>query len=219
MTATHGKHSQIILTSRPALAFTNLALQDKGDHKTFFVGTANAAKRYWDAGQTLTFQTSPDGTTWSNATPASVRVLSGSITFTSAITGATPSARVSAGHYLPWSTLAWVEEWAPDVSRDMKEDTTLTTNNAPRAWRTYVPGLLGGTFKLSGFVLDAPTSSLDMITDNNPVIASMVIDVTTGARIECAGFFMKDSLKASINDLESEEQDFQISGSVSIILS
>lgn len=217
MSGLHGKHSQIILTSSPSLSFTNLALQDKGDHKTFFVSTANAAKRYWDAGQTLTFQTSPDGTTWTNATPASVRTLSGSITFTSAVTGGTPSARVSVGHYFPWGALAWVSEWAPDVDRDMKEDTRQTTTSTPTKVRTYVPGLLGGSFKLTGFVVDDTTSHLALAATDTPLIASMVVDVVTGARLECAGFLTKDSVKVNVDDLESEELDFQATGQIYFI--
>jgi hypothetical protein len=215
--ALHGKHSQIILTSTPALSFTNLVLQDSGDHTTFFAASADAAKRYWDSTQTLTVQTSPDGTTWTNASPKSIRYLSGSVTFASAVSGGTPGARVSAGHYLPWSALAWVSEWAPDVSRDVKEDTRFTTSNTPTSVRTYVPGLLGGSFKITGFIVDPTTSNLALAQSESPLIASMVIDVATGARIECAGFLTKDSVKVNVDDLESEELDFQATGQIYFI--
>ena len=215
--AIHGKHSQFIWTSTPSLSFTNLALTDSGDHKTFYVPSGSASKRYWDGGQTLTFQTSPDGTTWSSATPATIRTTSGSITFSSAVTGGTPSARVSAGYYFPWSAAAWVDEWSADVSRDVKESTTQTVTGSPTQWRTFAPGLLGGSLKVVGFIVDDTVSNLALATTNSPLIASMVLDVVTGARIECSGFLMKDSVKVNVGDLESEELDFQITGPVYFI--
>jgi hypothetical protein len=219
MTATHGKKSQIILTSSPSLSFTNLVLLDSGDHKTFTVPPASSAKRYWDSTATFTYQTSPDGTTWSTATPANVRYLSGQIVFASAVTGATPSARVSAGYYFPWAALAWADSWAPDVSRDVKDDTRQTTTSSPAQWRTVTAGLLTGTIKISGYIVDATVSNLSLLNNSSPLIASMVFDVTTGARIECSVLPTKDSVKSVVGDLETEELDFQITGSVNLLLS
>lgn len=219
MAAIHGKHSQVILTSTPSLSMTNLVLQDSGDHKTFTVPSASSSKRYWDNTASFTFQTSPDGTTWTNATPASVRYISGSITFASAVSGATPGARVATGKYLPWAALAWSDMWSADVSREVKEDTRFTTGASPVQYKTYVPALLGGTFKLSGFVVDDTVTNLPTITTDTPLIASMVLDVTTGARLECAGHLTKDSLKSPVGDLITEELDFQITGQVYLLTS
>jgi hypothetical protein len=210
--ALHGNRASILFTSQPGVTMTNLVLQDSGDHKTFFVPTAQASQRIWDPTAAFTFETSPDGAVWSSATPATVQYINGKITFAVAVSGATPSARVATGKYLAYAAAVGARDWTPDVSRDEKEDTSMTTTNVPTHWRTFKPGLLSGTFKLSEWLAD--DTYLNLITSETALVASLIIDVTTGARLDCAVFPTKDALKSMVNDLDTEELEFRISGQV-----
>src|SRR5881227_1715169 len=106
MTALFGGKAQILITSGSAVTITNENLADSGDHTTFTVTTGNASHRYWDDTTAFVFQTAPDGSTWTTVAPASVQYVGGKVTFSSAVTGATPSARISSGKYLPFSAMA-----------------------------------------------------------------------------------------------------------------
>jgi hypothetical protein len=208
--ALHGRKAQILLTSSPSLTMTNEALTDSGDHTTFTIPIASAAKRYWDRGASFTFETSTDGSTWNAAIPVSVRYINGQVTFSGAV-GGTHQARVS-GKYWPYSAFAQAREWTPDVSRDVKESTVMTTNTTPTLWRTFVGGLLEVTFKLSGWTVD--DTFLNLVTSETVLIAGLVLDVTTGSRLDCEVFATKDSLKTMVDDIESEDIEFKINGPV-----
>ncbi len=216
MTATHGKKAQILMTSAPSLSITNLNLTNSGDNTTFTVPTGSADKRYWDRTASFVFQTSTDGTTWNNTTPASVRYINGSVTFASAV-GGTHQARISSGKYWPYAAIAQAQEWSPDVSRDVKEDTSMTTTTTPTQWRTFVPGLIDGSFKLSTWFVD--DTYFQRIDDETILIASLILDVTTNARIECEGLMTKESIKIALDGLESEDLDFKINGQVYLFTS
>jgi hypothetical protein len=208
--AIHGRKAQILLTSSPSLSMTNQALTNSGDN-TIYTMTGTPSKRYWDRTATFTFETSTDGSTWTPATPVSVRYINGQITLSGAV-GGTHQARIASGKYWPYSAFAQAREWTPDVSRDVKETTTMTTSGTPTIWRTYLPGLLGGSFKLSGWLID--NTFLSLITPETPMIAGLVIDVTTGARLDCEVLLTKDALKVMLDDLEQEDLECTINGPV-----
>lgn len=212
MGAILGRGAQVQLTTTPSVAMTNLALINLGDNKTFVVDHTSA-KRVWDDTATFVFQTSPDGTTWSSASPHDVRYVDGAIMFSSAVSGATPSARVASGKYLPSDVVISSYAWGADFTRDAKEDTRFTANQTPVLWRTFVKGVLGGTFKLSAYVVDDAVG-IDFITEDMPMIATMFFDVVSGKRLVCAGHITKESLAVAVGDPETEELDFQVTGPV-----
>lgn len=215
--ATVGNKGQVLLTSRPGLTLTSFALTDSGDHKTFFTPLAQSAKRYWDNEAVFTFESSPDGTTWSAATPANVQYIGGIITFASAIVGATPSARVASGAYLPWAALAQISEWDYELSRNIMEDTTMSTDGNPTRWRTYTPGLLGATSKLSRFQVNGGLSG--ELTSDSLLVLSGVLDLTTGIRMESFAKLQKQGLKIPLDGLETEDLDLQNVGPVYFLAS
>ncbi len=215
MTAHHGNKSQILLTSYPSLALSNFALTDSGDHTTFTTPVGQAAKRQWDNTASFTFQTSPDGSTWTTVVPALVQYVGGQVTFPAAVSGGTPSARVSVGAYLPYAAVATSTGFSADLDREVKENTVQTVNSTPVRFKTYQPGLLSGTMKLMGFTAD-PTY-LPLVTATSPLVASLVMDVTTGSRVEFACMLTKDGYKTAIGELETEDLEIKINGQVYII--
>lgn len=211
MTAIHGSHGQLLLTSTPNVAMTNQALTDSGDHTTFNISNA-VAKRYWDRTAAFTFQTSTDGTTWNTVTPTSVQYVGGLVTFPSAVTG-THQARIASGAYLPYAAIGDILEWAPDLDRDTSETTCMSTNNIPTRWKTFAAGLIGGSIKISKFLVDNTYVNLVTITTDDTLVASLVMDVTTGLpRLECYCKLEKDAMKVPLKDLEMEDLSFKIDG-------
>lgn len=213
MTATHGNRSQILVTSTPNISMTNQALTDSGDHTTFNISNA-PTKRIWDRTAAFTFQTAPDGSTWTTVVPSVIRYPGGLVTFASAVTGGTPSARISSGAYLPYAALADAIEWAPELTREVKDSTTLTTSSTPTRWKTFKPGLVGGLFKINKWLADPTNIGLFAISTADTLVASFVLDVTAGTvtRLESFGYLTKDSIKVMTHELETEDLEFVIDG-------
>jgi len=211
MTANHGSHGQLLLTSTPNVAMTNQALTDSGDHLTYNISNA-PTKRYWDRTASFVFQRSSDGTTWNAATPTSVQYVGGLVTFASPV-GGTNQVRISSGAYLPYAAIGDIVEWAPDLDRDTSETTCMTTNSTPTRWKTFVGGLLGGSIKISKFLVDNTYEGLVTISTDDTLVASLVLDATTGLpRLECYCKLEKDGMKVPLDDLEMEDLTFKIDG-------
>jgi len=212
MAAQAGIYSSLLITSLPSIALAaNFPLQDSGDHTTFLTSTGNAAYRYWDTSTAMTFQTSPDGSTaWVNTSPLSVQYVGGKVTFPSAVTGATPSARVTVGKYLPYTVLANVAEWDFDGEWQLEDTTSLVGAGGIRG-RVYTPTVMKGGIKLKKWWVDELTwAVLASVTALTPLVASCV--TSTGTRLEGYIYDNKMSIKAAIDKVVTEDLDFQITG-------
>jgi hypothetical protein len=211
MTATHGNHGQLLLTSTPNLAFTNQALTDSGDHLTYNC-SAIPTKRYWDRTASFVFQQSSNGTVWNTVSPSAVQYVGGLVTFATPA-GGTNQARIASGAYLLATAIGDIVEWAPDLDRDTSETTCMTTNSTPTRWKTYKGGLIGGSIKISKFLVDNTYVGLVTIGTDDTLIASLVVDATTGLpRLECYCKLEKDGMKVPLDDLEMEDLTFKIDG-------
>lgn len=211
MTATHGNRGQLLIALPPNAAFTNQALTDSGDHLTYN-SSAIPTKRYWDRTASFVFQQSNNGSVWTPVSPASVQYVGGLVTF-SAPAGGTNQARIASGAYLPYAAIGDIVEWAPDLDRDTSETTCMTTNSTPTRWKTFKPGLIGGSIKISKFLVDNTYEGLITISSDDTLIASLVMDATTGLpRLECYCKLEKDGMKVPLNDLEMEDLTFKIDG-------
>ena len=156
MAVEHGSKGQLIHTSTPALAFTNEALTNSGDDTTFFIPVGQEAKRYWDRETAMVFETSEDGNPpWTPVVPASIQYVGGRVTFPGAVTGATPSARIASGKYLPWAAIGDIVSYSFDFARDEHDTTALTTTSSPTRNRIFLMGLAGGNFTISKFLANA----------------------------------------------------------------
>jgi hypothetical protein len=206
---THGNHGQLILTSTPNIAITNLELTNTGDNTTFKIGSSDQAKRYWDRTATFTFQKSTDGSSWTSATAVDIRHVGGYVTLSAAV-GGTHQARIQSGAYLPWSAIGDIKGWSLDVSREKHDATTLTTNSTPTRAKTYSMGLLDSSIKIEKFLVDAAYLGLLTIYSNDTLVASLVADVTQTIppRFECYAKLEKDGMKVALNELEMEDLDF-----------
>jgi len=188
-----------------------------------FVGTLGFASQALITLQTnsLTGGTSPSvsitraqgGATWTTQTGNFViQYVGGVVRFTVPFLGSQAGCRVT-GAYFNFTAIGDVLEWAPDVSRSTHETTCMTVTNTPVHWKTFLPGLVGGTIKINRFLVDNTYVNLFTIFTDDTLILSLVQDATTGLpRLESYGKLTKDGMKVPLKDLEMEDLDFQIDG-------
>lgn len=217
MSALAGYQGALLVTAPPSVSLpANMALVDSGDHQTFSVGAGNATYRYWDNTATFTFQTAPDGTTWTNATPTTVQYVSGKVVFAAPVTGATPSARVTAGKYFSYALLANVTGWTFDGQMAFGETTSLSGaigGGSGSPAKTFQPLLLEGTIALTKFwVPESSVGFFAYVTGGTPLIVSCVAG--TGNRYEGYVFTQKLGIKTDVSKLVEETLDFRINGNL-----
>ncbi len=189
-----------------------------------FVGTLGFASQSLITLQTnsLTGGTSPSvaiteaqaGATWTTqaTTLYTIQYVNARVIFNNAFLGTQAGCRVT-GAYLPYTAIGDILEWAPDISRSTHETTTMTTTSTPTRWKTYLPGLAGGTIKINKFLADNTYVNLLTIFTDDTLVLSLVLDATNGyPRLEAFGKLSKDGMKVPLKDLEMEDLDFQIDG-------
>ncbi|HEX9502877.1 MAG TPA: hypothetical protein VF974_00960 [Patescibacteria group bacterium] len=153
------------------------------------------------------------GATWTTQVGNNViQYVGGVVRFTNAFLGTQAGCRVT-GAYLPYTAVGDILEWAPDVSRTCHETTSMTVTSSPVHWKTYLPGLAGGSIKINKFLADNTYANLFTISTDDTLILSMVQDATTGLpRLEAYGKLTKDGMKIPLKEIEMEDLDFIIDG-------
>lgn len=183
----------------------NDVLTDSGDHTTYFEATAS--HRYWDDTAVPTVQTSPDGVIWTtqSATLYKVQYVGGKIIFNSAQASGTQCRISTGGKYFAYSTFAQGTSWELDGSADMLDSTVFGGGRG----KTSIPGLFGGKFMLKGFWVD--NTFLANITSGFRLIFSGSADGTK--RYESYSYTSSDKMVVPVNNLITEEMEFQVTGS------
>lgn len=214
MSALAGFAGQVLITQTPAVSIASQNLQDSGDHTTFIVTAGNVAKRYWDNSQAIVFQTSPDGSTgWVTVTPASIKYVGGSVTFPSAVTGGTPSARILSGFYLPYTTLLEVTDWSFVGQRMLKDVTSLKGPGATDRSKIWIPLQITGQMSLNKWWI-AEASEVSNLFTLLTTGAQCVLSFVTPASNRYEGYvYVKDkSIKTPVGDVVQSPITFQITG-------
>lgn len=210
MGALAGFKADVYLAAGPGVPITNEATTDAGDHKTFSI--TNQARRYLDKDTAVVVQTSPDGSTgWTTVTSGFVlHYVGGYVVFDTAITGATPSVRIS-GAYLPYSVAGSAK--SVEINNDVNlEDSTTFADNG---WMTKIATLAGSSIKLSQWFVDS--FYLDNI--GKRLVVSAYSGRNANQRIEAFAFMKSDSIKFAVDALEEESLDFDVDGKVYAIMS
>lgn len=208
-----GFQGQVLITQTPNVAISNQGLLDSGDHTTFSVTVGNAAKRYWDDTAAFVFQTSPDNATWTTVAPASVQYVGGKVTFPAAVTGATPSARISSGAYWPFSTMLEVTDWKFQGQRLMKDVTSMKGPGSTDRSKTFIPLQLTGMLNLNKWwqtEIAEVTGFLTLITTGARVVLSLVTPASS--RYEGYVFMKTGSIHDPVADVVDRALQFQITG-------
>lgn len=119
------------------------------------------------------------------------------------------------GKYFPWAAIANGRGYKLKLTRDVKEDTVMTTDTNPTVHRTYKPGLVGGEFEATEWFVDATYAGL--ITSETRLYAGLVLDVTTGARMDCACIMKDAAINVALEELEDEPLGFKITGGINFV--
>lgn len=214
MGALAGYLAQIWLTPTTSTGFTNLNLVDSGDHKTFNV-TTNDPKRYWDPSATLTVQTAPDGSTWTTAAVGTytVRYVNGQVVFASAVTGGTPSARISVGSYFALSFVGDAKTCDIKTQSDVQDVTAW--QNPSVGWKTKLAILGDNDIALGKWYVD---STFEGYLGNRLVIA-MYNGRNANQRLECFAFLKDDNIKIDVKSPLTEDLNFTSDGAIYYIAS
>lgn len=206
MAALAGYLAQLYITGITSISFTNVALTDSGDHKTFTI--SDPTKRYWDIIQTITVQTSTDGSTWTTATSGfNIQYVGGKVVFAAPVTGATPSCRVSA-FYFAYSFLGNAKTVDITIQNTIEDITTFT--NPPVPWKVKQANLSEAAIKIGKYWIDASFA---------PYLANRCVVVAySGAnpnqRYECYAFLKQDGMKLDVSKVVIEDLDFEADGPV-----
>jgi hypothetical protein len=176
----------VAFTNEPTTAVTPLV-----DYQV-----TNAAKRVWDRAMTPTVQVSTDGgTTYptASATLYSINRLTGTVTFSPALTG-TPLVRVS-GSYLPLSVVAEASEYSY----------SLTAKNAdyPRlgdVYATRVQTLKDVSGSLSRWYAADPYFT-NALTAETPVLLEFYASSASAPDLRCWAVVNKEEIKAALDGL------------------
>jgi len=209
-----GYLASVWITPTSSTSFTNLNLVDSGDHKKFSV-PVNDPKRYWDPAAAFVVQTAPDGSTWSTATVGTytVQYVNGTVTFNSAVTGGTPSARISSGKYFALSFLGDAKSVNVKAQLDLHDATVFT--NPPSPWKTKVATLADTDIALGKWWID--TTFLAYLGNRCVIVAYNGQNVNQ--RYECFAFLKSESIKIAVKDLISDDLDFTSDGPLYFIAS
>jgi hypothetical protein len=157
--------------------------------------------------------TTQNGFTWTTqaASTYTIQYVNGNIKFTTPFLGTQAGCRINTGAWLPYTAIGDIIEFDADIDRAMFETTAMTTNTTPTRWKTYLPGLAGGTIKINKFLVDNTYLNLFTIFTNDTLVISLVLNAATGVqRLEAYGFLAKDGMKVPLKDLEMEDLDFTI---------
>lgn len=215
-TAMAGYKAGLFLAAPASVSMTNEAMTDSGDHTTFNV--TNEAHQCWDYTQAFTVQTAPDGSTWTTASASTYKInyAIGQVVFNSAVSGATPSCRISAGYYLPIAFLAGVTSIDGTVTGTALDSTTF--QNPPSPWKTFIPGINGGTVKLACLWVNGGTF-LSHMTAADLLVLKIYPDSTGTARYQGYGVLTTDAIKSAVSAVNTEELDFNINGKLYYVVS
>lgn len=207
MALTPGYAASIQITSTPSVSMTNEAMTDSGDHKTFNV--TNAAHQCWDKTQAFTVQTAPDGVTWTTVTTGfTINYPIGQVVFAVAVSGATPSCRISAGFYFPFAFLGFSKNFEIVVN-NTNLDVTAFTSPATQ-WKTYIPGVNDTTVKLNNWWID--NTFLSHLNNADLLVLQLKPGQNANQRLQGFAKTKTSALKAAVAAAVTEDLDFVIDG-------
>jgi hypothetical protein len=202
-----GHNTQIYLTSGVSLSMTNEALTNSGDNKTFNV--TNPAHQCWDNTASLVVQTSPDGSTWTTVTSGfTIAYPIGRVVFAVAVTGATPSCRVTSGMYKAFSFMAYGNTVNSSPGATTYDVTSFT--NPPSGWKAFIAGVNNASIKLTKFWIDG--TFLTHLTSADVLVIQVYPGQNPNQRYQGYGILTADDIKSAANAANTEDLTFTVNG-------
>jgi len=190
-----GYGANVYLASGTPVAFTDEAMTNAGDNKTYTI--TNSTKRFWSRATPVTVK--KNGSTIT--TGFSVQYPGGKVVFTTA-NQPTDVITVS-GQYIPVSQLGDGREWSLDISDDTQEVTTFGSQ-----WKAFVVTRIGSSGSITHFWNDGSFLSL------MGSLMGFELQVTSSNKYQFYGYFTKDSIKTAADGVIEEPLDFTVDGNV-----
>lgn len=109
------------------------------------------------------------------------------------------------------ASIAEIDTWELDVDRATHDTTKFNLGNN---WKTFLPGLVGAVGKLNGRLDMTDTNGqlamFNSFTSDTPLTLSLYLDAVHNFAVSV--FITKLAGKAPVNNLETGDWDFQITG-------
>ena len=116
-------------------------------------------------------------------------------------------------HFLTTTYFAGGQSWELDWDTDMYDTTSFSTSTGDQQFRTFVPGLSGGSVTISKLASTGGTTGplvYDHMNLQNDVVVELVTD--TANHYEAFGFYSALGVTADIDSLTVESIDITIDG-------
>ena len=172
-------------------------------------------KRHWDR-QTTGAPTVYVNTTARTADEYTVDPVNGIIQFspTSLTTGAVP---VTADiHYVTASYLTQARSWSAELDTPMHDVTAFNTSTGSKTWRSYTPGLMGGTVTLGRLVSTGSTANgypvefYDRLNLNQDLVVEL--HMQDFEHLAGYGWIEQDTFNVPIDEQETEDITIRLDG-------
>lgn len=207
MTVLPGYKASVNVSTGVSTATTNEAMTDVGGlHTTFQV--TNKAHMFIDPTVAVVVQTSPDGTTWTTQTSGfTLQYCGGIVVFVVAVTGATPSCRLSSANYLVTSQAAL----AKSVDIIPQVDIIDVSTFAGGAWKQKMALLGDATVKLSQW---ASFDGFYLTNINNMLVIQAFSGANANQQLACYAFLKTNNIKFDVKNATEQNLDFESHGPV-----
>jgi len=175
------------------------------------------ARRHWDRALTSTpVVLSASGTSTGVAISSSnyaVDYAAGTVTFATA--RSTAQVYTLDVNYLTASYLGVTHGWTLDADVNMLENTAFSTTTGATRWRTFTPGLGGGTVSLNRFVQESTASPFyDLQNAESDLVLELLPSATAGA-YQCSGRVERVGFDTPVDGMPEETVDIRVDGPLS----
>lgn len=186
------------ITSQPAIALTNEATTDSGNHTTYTI--TNSVKRYLDLNTPVVVALQTGGAGPFNVvTNYTLKHVGGIITFASA-NGATDVVRINSGSYYAYAALASAH--VADYSAKCAALDVTTFNSG--GVESYIGGLLGGTLKCNDWWINTVRAASLLARD----LLVLSFQTVSGRRFEGYVYATDCNIKSDVKAAVSEDLTF-----------
>lgn len=149
-----------------------------------------------------------------SASNYTLQYLGGWVYFNSVQSGTAPMVQILSGNYFPTSYLGQAESVDIQADAEMYDTTAFSTTGTASAFKTFIAGLLGATFKISRYYLDATFFLDNLAPAGGSVLLAIIVYMgqSTTERFEAYCWLKQEDIKTAVNKTVDESLDLQATG-------
>lgn len=143
-----------------------------------------------------------------------LQYLGGWVYFTAVQSGMGPLVQILSGNYFPTSYLGQASSVDIQADGEMYDTTAFSTTGTASAFKTFIAGLLGATFKISRYFLDGTFFNNNLVPVGGSVQLAIVVYMGQSAteRFEAYCWLKQEDVKTAVNKTVDESLDLQATG-------